>query len=213
MQSLRVRLMLVAGWLFICGTGQAALLQVSGGMLTGATGVLVNGVAHDVVFVDGSCIAVFGGCDDASDFHFSTADDAQAASEALLAQVFVDLNANDAFDSAPGNTSGCGDPQCWALTPYGIDSSATEALGFIAANEEDETLDLVMSTSFLPTDDWGNSPGFVFAVWSAPGTIPEPNVLALLCGTALAMMAAKRRRSMTLGTLRLPGTGNKVRQS
>jgi hypothetical protein len=41
----------------------ATLIVDSNGILTGATGVNVGGTLYDVEFVDGSCIALFDGCD------------------------------------------------------------------------------------------------------------------------------------------------------
>ena len=85
-----------------------AILIVNGsGILTGATGVNVNGTLYDVTFVDGSCVSLFDGCDSVSDFDFSSADDAGDASQALLNQVFLD-GPDGNFDSAPQElTFGC----------------------------------------------------------------------------------------------------------
>ena len=57
--------------LLVLGLGaspaHAAILVVDGsGMLTGATGVMVNGTPYDVSFQGGSCNAVFNGCDSLS---------------------------------------------------------------------------------------------------------------------------------------------------
>src|SRR6476646_4971763 len=69
---------------------------VSGGKLTGATSVDVNGTLYDVEFLDGSCITVFGGCDSVSDLAFNTDGDASAAAQALLDQVFTGI-----YDTQP----------------------------------------------------------------------------------------------------------------
>lgn len=69
----------------------AATLIVDGsGQLRGAAGVDVGGTLYDVTFREGTCTALFDGCDDPSDFTFTTLTDAQAASQALLNQVFID---------------------------------------------------------------------------------------------------------------------------
>ena len=73
--------------------------------LTGATNVNVGGVLYDVEFVDGTCINVFSGCDNAAeDFAFSSVEVATSAANALLSQVFVDTPVNgspELFDTDP----------------------------------------------------------------------------------------------------------------
>ena len=45
-------------------SAQAANLSVNGsGLLTGANNVNVGGILYNVIFVDGSCIGLFDGCD------------------------------------------------------------------------------------------------------------------------------------------------------
>ena len=94
------------------------VLVIDGGKLTGATGVDVGGTLYDVTFVDGSCAAVFAGCDQASDFTFSDGTTALAATNALADQVFLDGNSG-AFDSQPDLTFGCTSvTRCIPITPY-----------------------------------------------------------------------------------------------
>src|SRR5690606_7201977 len=50
--------------------------------LLGATGVAVDGALYDVLFVDGSCIALFDGCDAPTDFAFTAQAAAEAAAQA-----------------------------------------------------------------------------------------------------------------------------------
>ena len=88
------------------------LLVNGSGVLTGARNVRVGGTLYNVTFVDGTCIDVFGGCDTGSDFKFATFEDADAAANALLGQVFVDAPVGN-FDGYPELTLGCTDPsQC-----------------------------------------------------------------------------------------------------
>ena len=47
----------------------------------------VDGSLYDFEFLDGTCVALFSGCDDISDFTFSTVAAATLASQALLDQV------------------------------------------------------------------------------------------------------------------------------
>jgi hypothetical protein len=89
----------VSGWcswalvvaIFLATSGaQAAVLIVVGGELQGATDVNVGGTLYDVQFVEGTCIDLYDGCDDVSDFAFVTVADAFVAAEALLEQVVLD---------------------------------------------------------------------------------------------------------------------------
>src|SRR5262245_51552264 len=66
----------------------APTLVVNGTTLTGARNVDVNGTLYDVDFLDGTCVAIFSGCNAISDFTFQSDLSAQAASQALLDQVF-----------------------------------------------------------------------------------------------------------------------------
>src|SRR5262245_6455581 len=104
----------------------AATLIVQDGFLMGATGVDVQGTSYDVAFGDGTCNSLFNGC---TQFAFTDASSALAASSALLDQVFID-SASYAFDSRPDLTNGClyNDSLvtlygCSALTPYGPSSN------------------------------------------------------------------------------------------
>ena len=78
--------------LLLAGTPAFAIptLVVNGGQLDGATGVEVDGTLYDVLFMDGTCIALFNGCDAVSDFTFQTQAAALLAATALLNDVFVD---------------------------------------------------------------------------------------------------------------------------
>jgi hypothetical protein len=130
------------------GVGQAhaaVILVDASGLLTGATGVMVNGTAYDVSFQGGSCNAVFNGCDPSLDFLFTSGASALVASQALLDQVFLgenhgvedgDPSGPGFFDSHPGLTRGCplGDFNvCIALTPYSF-SSGSLLLAGLATN-------------------------------------------------------------------------------
>ncbi len=103
-------------------TAHAAPILVvnGGGILTGAKAVTVDGHLYDVEFVEGTCTAVFGICDEAH-FAFTTESAALAASKALGDYIFLDVPGLGNFDSEPMSTNGCFFPaNCWALTPYKI---------------------------------------------------------------------------------------------
>ena len=108
---------LLAVFMLASFSAGAANLNVAGGQLMGATGVIVDGSSYNVAFLDGTCIALYDGCDDASDFTFQTAAAATLASQALLDQVFLD--GIGLFDSNPALTNGLTHANTGsALTPY-----------------------------------------------------------------------------------------------
>jgi hypothetical protein len=152
-------------------TASAATPNVVGGQLMGASGVIVDGSSYNVEFLDGTCIALFSGCNEASDFTFQTEIAAVAASQALLDQVFLDIG-GFFFDSAPSLTLGCNDPNgCAALTVHDpIDAFG----GMVAALNGDEMF--IMSGVFPgvggdPSGDLTLNVQNVYAVWSP---VPEP---------------------------------------
>jgi hypothetical protein len=177
----------------VAGSARADLvLQIdANGILTGATGVLVDGTPYDVIFEDGSCDSLFPGCNPGR-FTFHSATEAIAASSALLSQVFLDTAQGD-FDSKSYLTAGCGHPAgCVTLTPYAYDQVA---LVSIAENFLYPPSDAVHA-------DLGANPGFdtstddliVYAIWSPSAKpVPEPPV-ALLVGSALLVALGATRR-------------------
>jgi hypothetical protein len=64
--------------LMLCSTSaSAAMLDVQGGTLFGATGVLVEGYGrYDVQFMEGSCDDLFSPCLGSDNFTFTTLDEA-----------------------------------------------------------------------------------------------------------------------------------------
>ena len=97
----------------------AATLNIVNGQLLGASGVDVDGTLYNVEFLDGTCIALFNGCDESTDFTFQSEATADAAGAALMDQVFLD-SALGLFDSNPELTAGCSNtfPSCFVMTPY-----------------------------------------------------------------------------------------------
>lgn len=91
------------------------LAGVFGSELQGAKGVTVNGLIYDVEFLDGTCIEIYSGCDDVSDFSFNTEMEADAASQALLEQVFSN---GDIYDDRPELTRGISGVVGQLYTPY-----------------------------------------------------------------------------------------------
>ena len=63
-------LIVVVGLVASDARGQTLDIQLN--VLMGATDVQVGGTLYDVVFVDGTCIELFDGCDDLTDFVLPT---------------------------------------------------------------------------------------------------------------------------------------------
>jgi hypothetical protein len=170
----------------------APTLQVTGGVLSGAQGVEVNGSFFDVAFRDGTCVAIFSGCDSPSDFAFVTSALANAASRALLDQVFLD-GALGQFDSRPSLIAGCADNTgqgfCAVFTPvdFGVNNS-------VAQNSSLESSDQVRGAFTLPGENLLIYDTVVYAVWTphAPA-VSEPPTLLLVLGGGAFMLLARRR--------------------
>jgi hypothetical protein len=198
-------LLLILTLSFVSSSAFAATLNVVGGQLLGASGVDVGGTLYNVDFHDGTCIALFNGCDEVSDFTFQTEESALLASQALLDQVFLDGVAGS-FDSFHLLASVCFEEEsdCTIITPYGFSEDGSEdgSEGYDADWEfnyaEVEGLDDIDDYGWhgsdhdfevgLDDEHWTERAGF--AVWSP---IPEPST-ALLLGLGLTGLAGKGRR-------------------
>jgi len=161
-----------------------ATLNVGGGQLIGASEVDVGGTLYNVEFLDGSCIALFDGCDSASDFTFTSSVQATLAAQALLDQVFVDGD-DGMFDTQPELTAGCHSHPirpslCVADTPWNVVDTVIRSIN--AYNYDVEVSDVTAQARSGLSFDWSRFGDITFAVWSP---IPEPDT-ALLVAIGLA---------------------------
>jgi hypothetical protein len=95
-----------AGTIAFIGVANAATLIVDDqGILTGAEGVEVDGKFYDVSLVPENCDGAYDGCQEGN-FDFTTAVEAELATQALLDQVFIDGPQGN-FDTNFNRTIGC----------------------------------------------------------------------------------------------------------
>ena len=156
----------------------AAAPDVVGGELLGATGVNVGGAVYDVHFVEGSCIDVYDGCDDVSDFPFTILADATLAAQALLDQVLRDTASGD-FDTFPAEVFGCANPAvCGAQVPFAL-PDATNVTITSAVNSSAEESDSVAEIVWERAEDFGAGSLHEFATWVVWTPVPPatPNVV------------------------------------
>jgi hypothetical protein len=195
------RIVAAACALAFAAPASAAVLQVTGGgQLTGAAGVTVGGATYDVSFVDGTCTALFGGCDDAAaDFTFTTLADAQTAAQALLDQVLIDGGAGQ-FDTDFAATLGCAANNalaCAILIPYATSVGSVSAAQALNTPTTDTNNVIVTTSASFNTAD---APQYVWARFAAATVaVPEPSAWAMmLLGFAGIGLATRRRRAARL---------------
>jgi len=196
-----VRLSLL-GAIFYSSASFGVALDVQGGILFGASEVDVNGTLYDVQFLDGTCIELYDGCDQNTDFPFTNPLDLndgallEAAMTALLEQVFID-STSGAFDTSPELTNDCTDINgCFVFTPLWVNVGANSGglMSALNANvvENSSNRDHVSAGGgggFRDNDTYP-PPGFpdrdqkVYAVWSESAVVPIP-AAAWLFGTGL----------------------------
>jgi hypothetical protein len=196
----RLRFAIIAMLIFYPALAQSTpIIQVDvDGKVTGAKGVIVGGTGrYDVVFVDGTCIEVFYGCNEPSDFPFASRSQVIAAARALLDQVFVGI-----YDDDPKLTVGCSDSElCGVFIPSGVVLS-DNAIGYVIGTAAVNTsIGFTLDDYLGPNDDFGNladrdlsTDGVlgayrVWANWVPSSDVPSPATLALLApGTILLLL-------------------------
>jgi hypothetical protein len=97
-----VRWACVGLWMVFASAHALPVLRIdANGVLTGAEGVEVGGTLYDVKFVDGSCVDLFSGCDEDTDF-------VNIALEQVVQQVFTP-SVQGNFGHSPQLIKGCTD--------------------------------------------------------------------------------------------------------
>ena len=184
------RLTTLIGVLWLPAGLQAATLNVVGGELIGASGVVVNGTSYNVRFVDGTCQELFGGCDEPADFAFTRLAEAQIATQALLDQVFID-GPDGQFDSDPVLTAGCTFWQtCTAFVPYELQGVNFNVRLVGAINKAaGQGADSAGGTATLDFDQFVPGEANTFAVFTV---VPVPAAVWLF-GSALFGLGLLRR--------------------
>jgi len=173
------------------------------GNLLGAENVLVDGTLYDVAFSDGTCIALYKGCDEPSDFIFSTRSLADLASRALLDTVFIDIVSGKFFDTQHTLTNGCSTGIfCYVMTPYNMladDGTFVSVAGswIINYNAQFNQHDQIQTPNYqhiiVDVSDVTNK---TYAVWTKAVDVPEPGTVILL-SLGLAGLSFSRYRKQS----------------
>jgi hypothetical protein len=184
-------------------SANAVILTVVDGQLMGAKEVDVYGVLYDVELRDGTCIELFDGCDDNSDFIFygdsasNSVTGVNLALNALRGQVFID-GPQGAFLSDETLTNGCEPDRrqaCYIRTPWRLAQIDQYDTGFLQ-NKPGTYLNLANSNGDEANQDTGegfNASIITFAVWS-PTVVSAPATLSLFCSGLAGLGMVRRKR-------------------
>jgi hypothetical protein len=180
---------------FVCNAYALSLVVDSNGILTGATGVSVQGVSYDLKFMEGTCATVFGLCDGAY-LDLATQSSALAAASALIDQVLVnDPTLGYAFDTNPALTRGCVfEPNCWFQIPYGVVGSNLLIAQAMNQSGNDPDIYQVFNSPFPTSYDSSQDINGTFARFTR---VPKPSTFTLMVmGMVLLAGVAVRFRML-----------------
>jgi len=178
------------------------ILEVENNQLIGARNVNISGKLFNVQFLDGTCVALFSGCNSASDFAFNTLSAAQAAGAALLNTVFINklsspfepIDRSMLFDDNPFQTNGCEDRfRCIALIPFAL-TPGNIVLTAGVGNGFDLAPDVVFPTAGAgsTTDSTFDISTVTFARFNE---VPEPGTLSLFAIALFGLSWARNKKS------------------
>ena len=168
----------------------AVTYDIVDGHLMGASGISVDGVLYSVQFIDGSCIELYGGCDEASDFTFQTFDAARTgALAALVDQVLVDTGIpGQEFESSVDLVNGCSAThECLIQTPFTVDPNLKLAMLIMRPLPSFDTLLGGSGNPYDPAQSTVSELNRVYAVWSL---VAEPTPAPALSLPGMALLVA-----------------------
>lgn len=179
---------LLAGAVF--NASAAVTLNVSNGILMGANNVNVNGVLYNVEFTDNDITTLM---PPTQNF------DAQAASQALLDQVFVGV-----YDNEPDLTNGCGFSGFCGITTLAPKDPIYDRIEYLAnnysgliSNGYSIFSDNVTGYANYSFTEAANSASddvyYTNALWTV-AAVPEPSSFAMLLMGGLAALSISRKR-------------------
>jgi hypothetical protein len=184
MQILRFTLCFIT--LSFCLNANTATLHVSGGQLTGALGVEVNGSLYDVSFMEGSCNSLYANC---TNFLFSDADSAEDAAYALQHQVVTGV-----YDNSPELIAGIEATTAGSIwTPY--KTVGTDVYFIYTHSGATGADNLLGASTFNRATDLSTQTPYTYAVWSVASPVPVPAAAWLFGSALLGLGAIKRKRS------------------